>query len=174
MKLPRYVYPVAALLLAVPLLAACSGSNDQARGTQNEEGSKDETVEIISVASGSAGGGPAGPRAVVAGSLDGLPGVRGLGSFEPESAPKGDPAYLAALWGEKRTGGYSIEVDSARREGGRVVVKLDLREPPEGAMVTQAITYPYAIVALRGVGVDEEFVLEDSSGDRIDWPVRKV
>jgi hypothetical protein len=80
--------------------------------------------------------------------------------------------YLA-YWGEKSTGGYSLVVESARLEGGRVTVTLALREPPRDAIVTQALTYPYAVAVVRDLdprGKDLSFT--DQNGRELGWPVR--
>lgn len=87
----------------------------------------------------------------------------------------GEGTYLAAFWGEKPTGGYTMEVLSARTEGSRIVVRLALKKPPPDAMVSQALTYPYAAAILRNVDTGEkEFVFVTRSGQEIGWPVRNV
>ena len=54
-----------------------------------------------------------------------------------ERPDSGSGTYLAAYWGEKPTGGYSMSVRSARLEGSRVIVRLALKEPPRDAILTQ-------------------------------------
>ncbi|MGZ5432113.1 MAG: protease complex subunit PrcB family protein [Thermoanaerobaculia bacterium] len=58
------------------------------------------------------------------------------------------------LAGMRNTGGWSIAPESARVEGDTAVVKAKIQGPPPGGITTQAITYPYAVVAIhvRGVG----------------------
>ena len=87
----------------------------------------------------------------------------------------GEGTYLAVFWGEKPTGGYTVEVLSARPEGSRMVVRLALEEPPPDAMVSQALTYPYATAILRDVDPGEkEFVFVAKNGQELGWPVRNV
>jgi len=87
----------------------------------------------------------------------------------------GEGTYLAAYWGEKPTGGYSLAVRSARLEGDRVKVRLALEEPPPDAFVTQALTYPYAVAVVWGLDPEgKDFLFVDQRGRRLDWPVRRV
>jgi hypothetical protein len=75
----------------------------------------------------------------------------------------------------KPTGVYSLAVESARLEGDRVTVRLALQEPPPDAILTQALTYPYAVALVRDLaprGKDFSFV--DQNGQELDWPVYRV
>lgn len=95
-----------------------------------------------------------------------------LGAEIPDS---GEGVYLISYWGEKPTGGYSLAVESARLEGTLVTVRLRLKEPPADAMVTQALTYPYAAAVVREVSLEgKRFSFEDQDGRKLDWPVRRV
>ena len=59
--------------------------------------------------------------------------------------------------GERATGGYAIEVKMSKEERG-TVLNAEVVAPPIGAMVTQAFTYPFVVVAIpRG---DEEVRVE--------------
>ncbi|HWW62265.1 MAG TPA: protease complex subunit PrcB family protein [Thermoanaerobaculia bacterium] len=51
--------------------------------------------------------------------------------------------------GEKPTGGWAIEPNRAFREGDVLVIDAPLRGPAAGDMVTQALTYPYAVIAVN-------------------------
>lgn len=57
-------------------------------------------------------------------------------------------AVLVVSLGEKRTGGYSVEVTGVRREGDRLVVRAKVRAPGPGAIVTMALTQPYHMVRI--------------------------
>lgn len=97
------------------------------------------------------------------------------GAIGREVPNSGGGTYLAAFWGEKPTGGYSLTVRAARQEDGRVTVVLDLRNPPPDAIVIQALTYPYAVAVLRDVdlpGTDFSFTAQNDR--KLDWPVRRV
>ncbi len=63
--------------------------------------------------------------------------------------PAGEVRYLLVAWGEKPTGGYSVQVDGVERDmfgGVRMAVQLTAPGPDE--MVTEAITYPHQLIAL--------------------------
>jgi hypothetical protein len=53
-------------------------------------------------------------------------------------------AVVAAFLGQRRTGGYGVEITRAADGTVRVAEK----RPPEGAMTTQALTTPYKIVSI--------------------------
>ena len=148
---------------------ASGGSANDPSGTQGgSAAAHDLRVERIS--SGSPGQGPESPRVIVASSPAAL--SEAIGGSVPRV---GKGAYLAAYWGEKPTGGYSLAVESARLEGERVAVRLALEEPAPDAIVTQALTYPYAVAVVRGLdpgGKDLAFL--DREGRELHWPVRLV
>jgi hypothetical protein len=151
----------AGLVTLLLLLAGCSAA-------PGSEEPRDLRVERIS--SDAPGQGPRHPQAVVAPSAATLSGE--VGANVPDS---GNGMYLAVYWGEKPTGGYSMSVRSARLEGSRVTVRLALREPPRDAILTQALTYPYAVAVIRELdpgGKDFSFV--DENGRELGWPVRRV
>lgn len=151
----------AGLVTLLLLLAGCSAA-------PGSEEPRDLRVERIS--SDAPGQGPRHPQAVVAPSAATL--SREVGANVPDS---GSGMYLAVYWGEKPTGGYSMSVRSARLEGSRVTVRLALREPPRDAILTQALTYPYAVAVIRELdpgGKDFSFV--DENGRELGWPVRRV
>lgn len=178
-------------LLLILLAAACSGGSRDVGGgdlgstssapetTGGEEGTgpPPETTQeaqttpspqIEQVSSGSDGLNQ--PQVVVAPSAGAL--AQATGARVPEA---GAGTYLAVFWGEKPTGGYTVEVLSARTEGRRVIVQLSLEEPPPDAMVSQALTYPYAAAVMRGVDPGEkEFVFFTQNGRELGWPVRNV
>jgi hypothetical protein len=151
----------AVLVTLLLLLAGCSAA-------PGSEEPRDLRVERIS--SDAPGQGPRHPQAVVAPSAAALSGE--IGANVPDS---GSGTYLAVYWGEKPTGGYSMSVRSARLEGSRVTVRLALKEPPRDAILTQALTYPYAVAVIRELdpgGKDFSFV--DENGRELGWPVRRV
>jgi hypothetical protein len=155
-----------ALLL---LVAGCSvGNGSEPSSDYTSEEPRDLRVERIS--SDQPGQGPERPRVVVASSATTLSGA--VGADVPDS---GSGAYLAAYWGQKSTGGYSMAVQSARLEEDWVTVWLALKEPPRGTILTQALTYPYAVAVIRELdprGKDFSFV--DEEGRELGWPVRRA
>lgn len=136
------------------------------RGGTTEEMSGGMRVEQIS-----SGSGGLGQRQVVVGpSADALSEATGV--RVPEA---GEGTYLAAFWGEKPTGGYTMEILGARLEGDQIVVRLALKNPPPDAMVSQALTYPYVAAVVRGgIPEDADLVLVTQSGRELGWPVRRM
>ena len=127
-------------------------------------------LKVEGVFSGAPGQGPQSPRVVVAPSASAL--SKELGVEIPDS---GEGIYLISYWGEKPTGGYSLTIESARLEGDVVTVRLKLEEPPKDAMVTQALTYPYAAAVVRDVSLQGKgFSFVEGTGRKLDWPVRRV
>ena len=145
-----------------------------ARDDRLEESTPEETsessgpVRARELASGSFGQGEARPEVRVARSAAGL--TERLGERVRDG---GRGVYLAALWGRKNTGGYSMGLAGARREGGRIEVRISLEEPPKDAMVTQAITYPYVCVFVPDAA-PQDVSLADERGRELDWPVVEV
>jgi hypothetical protein len=164
-----------AIALLLLLVAGCSigddsepPAGDSPGTTEAPEAPRDLHVERIS--SGAPGQGPEQPRVIVASSAVVL--SRAMGANVPDV---GEGTYLAAYWGEKPTGGYSLAVESARLEGDRVTVRLALKEPPPDAIVTQALTYPYAVAVVRDLASEgKRFSFVDRNGRELGWPVRFV
>ncbi len=159
------------MALMLVLLVGCSagdGSEPSANG--NETTKAPETLRVVRISSEAPGQGPRSPRVILAPSGAAL--SQEVGTTIPDS---GHGTYLAAYWGEKPTGGYSLAVRSARLEGDRVTVRLALAEPPSDAIVTQALTYPHAVAVVRGLDPEgKDFLFVDQRGRRLGWPVRRV
>ena len=69
----------------------------------------------------------------------------------------------------------TMSVRSARLEGDRVTVRLSLKEPPRDAILTQALTYPYAVAVIRDLSPEgKAFSFADQRGRELDWPVRRA
>lgn len=52
---------------------------------------------------------------------------------------------VAVFAGSYSTGGYQLEIVSARREGKELVVEYVERRPAAGAILTQVVTFPFHI-----------------------------
>jgi hypothetical protein len=154
------------LMALLLLVAGCSAGD----GSEPSETTGDsEELQVMRISSEEPGQGSQLPRAVVAPSASAL--SEAIGANVPES---GSGTYLAAYWGEKPTGGYSMSVRSARLEGDRVTVRLSLKEPPRDAILTQALTYPYAVAVIRDLSPEgKAFTFADERGRELDWPVRR-
>ncbi len=135
------------LVFAVGCTAG-DGSGPSADDPSETTGSSEAPRELRvgRIFSGAPGQGPQRPLVIVAPSAAAL--SRETGVTIPDS---GEGTYLVAYWGEKTTGGYSLAVRSARLEGNRVTVRLALQEPPPDAILTQVLTYPYAVAVVRGL-----------------------
>jgi len=51
--------------------------------------------------------------------------------------------------GEKNTGGYSVGVEKVEEFPDKIVVTVKETKPEPGGMVTQAFTYPYAVIKIN-------------------------
>ena len=163
------------LMVFLVLLAGCSagtGSESSADGPSESPESSEEPrdLNVERVSSGAPGQGPRQPRVILA------PSARDLFGATRTSVPdSGSGVYLAAYWGEKPTGGYSMAVESAHLKRNTVTVRLALREPPRDAILTQALTYPYAVAVVRDLDArGKDFSFVDEEGRELDWPVRLV
>ena len=59
-----------------------------------------------------------------------------------------DKLYLLALLGQKSTGGYRIQIQSAFLADGKLILQAEVITPEEDEMVTEAITTPFDLIAL--------------------------
>lgn len=66
--------------------------------------------------------------------------------------------YLLVTYGEKTTGGYSVEITDIVVKDDRLEVKVNFYDPGEDEMVTQALTYPYDLAVIDDPGLPVEFV----------------
>jgi len=164
------------MLVLLLLAAGCSASDDASSPPPGEPPETTEVPEkprdlrVERIFSNAPGQGPQAPSVILAPSASAL--SRELGAEIPDS---GEGTYLISYWGEKPTGGYSLGVESARLAGDRVTVRLVLKEPPSDAILTQALTYPYAVAVVRGVDPrGKEFAFVDQRGRDLGWPLRRV
>ncbi len=66
--------------------------------------------------------------------------------------------YLLVTYGEKPTGGYTVEITEITEKEDRVVVTAHFTEPGEDDVVTQALTYPFDLAMMDDPGLPVEFV----------------
>lgn len=57
-------------------------------------------------------------------------------------------AAIFLLGGERRTGGFEVVATGASMRGGVLVLDAAVKPPPPGSMTTQAISYPFSVVAV--------------------------
>lgn len=75
---------------------------------------------------------------------------RHAGDASTAEAPKVDwskEMVLAAFMGTRNTGGYSVQISSAKEQAGKLVVLVEAKTPRPGGLVTQSITSPFHMVA---------------------------
>ncbi len=65
--------------------------------------------------------------------------------------------YILVTYGEKPTGGYTVEIAEIARQGEELFVTVQFSEPGEDEMVTQAITYPYDLAVVEETDLTVEF-----------------
>ncbi|HET7480077.1 MAG TPA: protease complex subunit PrcB family protein [Rubrobacteraceae bacterium] len=179
------------ILLLILLAAGCaagggSGSSPEGSNTTSQESTAPSTtqtqettessmerneISLEQIAANAPGQGPKRPKVVVASSADALSKALGPKAKIPDS---GEGIYLAAFWGQKPTGGFSMAARSARGEGGKVMVGLALKRPPKDAFVAQVLTYPYVVAVVRGAPADAEFVFVDQGGRKLGWPLERA
>lgn len=136
-----------------------------------ESSMKQGELSLKQIAANAPGQGAKRPKVVVAPSAAALSSALGPRVKIPDS---GEEVYVAAFWGEKPTGGFSMTARTARSEAGKVTVELALKRPPKDAFVAQVLTYPYVVAVVRGVTADAEFVFVDQGGRELGWPVERV
>jgi len=174
MRPDNAAFAAGALALLLLVIAGCSsepggpatgsaeptaGSGKTARSTTAEE------VVVEQIGGGQSG--PARQQVIVAGSARELSEAAGV-----EVPDAGEGVYVSAHAGERPTGGYRVSV-SGTGSGG---VRVTLREPDEGDIVTQALTQPYAVAVVRSGSGDPpdagELRFVDRAGEPLSWPVR--
>lgn len=57
--------------------------------------------------------------------------------------------FVILNMGQQPTGGYSIGVESVKEANDSIHIKVNEVNPISGAMVTQAITYPYCVIKIN-------------------------
>jgi hypothetical protein len=77
-----------------------------------------------------------------------------IGSGERPQIDFATESVVILLAGSKPTGGYSVEPRSVRLDGRVLVVDAVVQSPPSGAIVTQAFTSPFAVIAVKTKALD--------------------
>lgn len=174
---------LAGALTIILLLAGCSPGPEEgtsgapqtvppettgtAGTTRMEEETKAGDIVVEQIAQGQRG--PARRQVVVAGSAREL--AEATGVKVPNS---GGGLYVSAHAGEQPTGGYQVAISSTAPGE----IQVTLREPGEGAIVTQALTQPYAVAVVKtaegGVPEAGDLRFVNASGEPLDWTVARA
>ncbi|SMC02509.1 PrcB C-terminal [Rubrobacter radiotolerans DSM 5868] len=166
-------------IFAAVLMSACA-SSEPAESGPSETSAPEATaggreLNVEEVFSGDAGSGSRErPGVVLSAEPEDLP-VSGASQVERTGPQAGEVFYAAVFAGERPTGGYDVEVRDAVLRGERVVLEVALIEPPEEAIVTQALTYPFTVVEISGTDLQgREVRLTDEEGRDPGWPVEVI
>lgn len=115
-------------------------------------------VELRILATGShAAAEPDAPRAVAvkdAGEL-GRVWQETIGGGQPPEIDFAKESMVILLAGQRRTGGWRVGPRGVTLEGTTLVVDAEIVGPPPDAIVTQALTSPYAVIAVNTKKFDE-------------------
>lgn len=78
-----------------------------------------------------------------------------VGEGQPPAVDFAREAVVFVTGGQKSTGGYSVQVRGARVEGETLLLDAAVQGPPAGGMTSQALTNPYAVVAVKGAAFQD-------------------
>lgn len=137
----------AAILLAAAMAGSCSGTAP----------SSEANVRIRTVAKGSYTTSPdAQPRAVAARDAETFQRLWSslVGSDQVAPIDFTREAAVFLLAGERRTGGFEVAARGASIRANTLVIDAEVTAPPKGSMTTQALTYPFAVIAVDNRGFE--------------------
>ena len=75
----------------------------------------------------------------------------------------GEDLYIAFGFGQKETGGYSIQITAAKDMGNKILIEAHLIAPQAGEVVSQSASYPYMVLLTKDTGAEIQFRLKDVS-----------
>lgn len=78
--------------------------------------------------------------------------------FLAQSRKVDNTLYLLVTYGEKPTGGFTVEIGEVVVAADKISVPVVFRRPAPGEMVTQALTYPYDLETMEALDLPVEFV----------------
>lgn len=142
----------AAILLAVALLGCAA--TDSTTTTTTAQATEGKNVSMRTLATGAyAAVQPEAPQAIAVTSEADFARVWdqtvGRGAPRP-SVDFASESVVILLAGSKPSGGYSVEPRGARLDGNVLVVDAQIKSPPPDAIVTMALTSPWAAIAVDG------------------------
>lgn len=144
----------AALFVFLVTLAGC------ATDTIGEDGAvQSSSVSMRILTTGSyAAATPEKPAAVLVRSAEEFPRVwsETVGGGELPRVDFAAESVVILLAGQKSSGGWSVEPRGVRAEGGVLVVDAAIKSPPPDAVVTMALTSPFAVIAVGSKSVDRD------------------
>lgn len=114
-------------------------------------------VELRSIATGSyAAAEPEKPQAILITSAGEYARrwEEAIGGGERPAVDFATESVVILLAGSKRSGGYSVEPRAVSVEGRILVVDAAVKSPPPDAIVTMALTSPFAVIAVNTKALD--------------------
>ncbi|CUA80691.1 protease complex subunit PrcB family protein [Anoxybacillus suryakundensis] len=69
--------------------------------------------------------------------------------FQTYTVQQDDATYAIIHLGERKTGGYGVEVTEVRYKNGKAIVYYKEQKPAPDAIVTQALTYPKVAIKIK-------------------------
>ncbi|MBB6175662.1 hypothetical protein HNQ82_000472 [Anoxybacillus tengchongensis] len=69
--------------------------------------------------------------------------------FKVYTVQQDDMTYAIIHLGERKTGGYGVEVTEVRYKKGKAIVYYKEQKPAPDAIVTQALTYPKVAIKIK-------------------------
>lgn len=80
-------------------------------------------------------------------------------TLERRAGGAGETEVMLLVWamGEKPSGGFGVDISAVQLFGSTLVVRAHLREPGADEMVTEALTYPFHVVAVPAVAFEEVY-----------------
>ncbi|MCR6654759.1 MAG: protease complex subunit PrcB family protein [Opitutus sp.] len=86
---------------------------------------------------------------------------RDIGREPPRAWGRGEESAVGIFLGQRRSGGFAIEVLGVDRDGS--VVRVSYREKtPSGGVVAQVLTSPWAVVAVPVASAEVQVVAQSS------------
>lgn len=67
---------------------------------------------------------------------------------KPPSVDFAKEIVLAVFMGERKTGGYEIEIERLLRTEGGILIEVGEKHPPPESITTQVITQPYHLIVI--------------------------
>ena len=75
-----------------------------------------------------------------------------VGAGTPPAVDFPSESAVFLFGGQRPTGGYKYEVRGVTMKGDQLLVDARVTAPPRGAIVTMALTSPYAVIAVKARG----------------------
>ena len=138
---------------------------------QEASGSSETSITWEELARGNQASGGEGPRFFVATSQEELETFWDLAYgnlLTPPDVPDVDfsaESVAGMFLGQQPTGGYGVSVQEVALEDGEVYLQVDVTEPPQGAITTQALTNPWVMARVSQPNLSSAWFQEVDSGE---------